>query len=403
MAYSKVLRRVVGWRTMVGCKSYGIMDTTVKGRATGSRQMVTEVLQKVDVRVGGERPWDIQVHDERFFDRVLSEGSLGAGESYMDGWWDCEAIDELFYRVLRGNLAKHFGKTWRHTWNLLRARLLNLQSTRRAREVGQVHYDRGNDLFERMLDRRMIYSCGYWRDAKTLDEAQEAKLDLICRKLMLEPGMRLLDIGCGWGGFARYAAEEYGAEVVGITISKEQATLARERCTGLPVEIRLQDYREVAELFDRVVSIGMFEHVGYKNYEAYMEVVRRCLPEEGLSLLHTIGRHRSETITDPWVEKYIFPKGNIPSAGQVADAIERRFIVEDWHNFGHDYYHTLKAWHRNFEAHWEEIADRYGERFRRMWRYYLLQSAGSLRARRNQVWQIVLSPRGVEDGYRSVR
>ena len=371
--------------------------------SSGARQTIAELLEQVDVQLDGDRPWDVQVHDERMFERVLSEGSLAAGETYMDGWWDCEALDELFYRLLGGSVDADFGWSWRHVWNVVKANVLNLQSSSRAHQVGEAHYDRGNDLFERMLDERMIYSCGYWRDASTLDEAQRNKLDLICRKLYLEPGMRVLDIGCGWGGFAKYAAEEYGVEVVGITVAQEQADLAREQCAGLPVEIRLQDYRDVDQVFDRVVSIGMFEHVGYKNYETYMDVVRRCLKDDGLSLLHTIGRHKDDTITDPWTEKYIFPNGCIPSARQVTEAMEDRLMVEDWQNFGADYDPTLVAWYENFEAHWDEIAERYGERFFRMWRYYLLQSAGSFRARRNQVWHIVLSPGGVDGGYRSVR
>jgi len=254
-----------------------------------------------------------------------------------------------------------------------------------------------------MLDDRMVYSCGYWRDAATLPEAQTAKLDLICRKLQLTPGLRVLDIGCGWGSFAEYAAEQYGVEVVGLTISEEQARAARERCRDLPVEIRLQDYRKVEDHFDRVVSIGMFEHVGPKNYRTYMKVVRRCLGDEGLSLLHTIGNHEEGAATEAWIEKYIFPNGYIPSMRQIVEAAEDLFVTEDWHNFGPDYDRTLMAWARNFEADWDALADDYGERFYRMWRYYLYQCAASFRARRNQCWQIVLSPDGAEPRYESVR
>lgn len=368
-----------------------------------SHQVLQELLDSADVQINGERPWDLQVHDERLYQAVLSGGSLAAGEAYMHGWWDCEALDQLFYRILRARIDKEFGWSWQHLWNVIKAFVLNLQSPSRAYEVGEEHYDRGNDLFRRMLDDRMVYSCGYWRRAETLDEAQEAKLDLICRKLDLKAGMRVLDIGCGWGGFAEYAAEEYGVEVVGITISEEQARLARGRCEDLPVEIRLQDYREVDGCFDRVVSIGMFEHVGHKNHRTYMETVRRCLPEDGLSMLHTIGNSESNPVADPWIEKYIFPNGLIPSARQLVRASDGLFVIEDWHNFGPDYDKTLMAWAENFESTWPEIADRYGERFYRMWRYYLYQCAGTFRARRNQLWQIVLSPEGVDGRYVSVR
>lgn len=378
------------------------MNTDIS-TASPSRKSLEALLGDTDVRLNGDRPWDPQIHDERVYRRLLTGGSLAAGEAYMDGWWECEALDELFYRLLRANLHEDIGWAWYDLWNVVKAFVRNPQGPSRAYEVGDVHYDRGNDLFEQMLDPRMVYSCGYWRDANTLVEAQVAKLDLICRKLNLEPGMRVLDIGCGWGSFAAYAAEEYGSTVVGVTISEEQAQQARTRCRQLPVEIRLQDYREVDETFDRVVSIGMFEHVGRQNYRAYMEVVRRCLTEEGLSLLHTIGNHEQGAATEPWLEKYIFPNGYIPSMQQITEAAEDRFVVEDWHNFGPDYDRTLMAWAQNFEAGWAELRENYSDRFYRMWRYYLYQCAASFRARRNQLWQLVLSPGGEEPRYVSVR
>lgn len=376
-----------------------VSDTETSGAAAG----LQELLSEADVRVNGDRSWDPQVHDSRLYRRVLSGGSLAVGQAYMDGWWDCEALDQFFYRILRARLDEKLSWSWQFLWNLLKAFILNRQSESRAYEVGEEHYDRGNDLFRHMLDDRMVYSCGYWRRADTLDEAQEAKLDLICQKLGLEPGMRVLDIGCGWGSFAKYAAEEYGVKVVGVTISEEQASLARERCADLPVEIRLQDYRKIDETFDRIVSIGMFEHVGHKNHRTYMEAVRRCLRRDGLTMLHTIGNFSSGRVTDPWIDTYIFPNGLIPSATQITQAAEDLFVIEDWHNFGPDYDQTLMAWARNFEASWDVLSDRYSDRFYRMWRYYLHQCAGAFRARRNQLWQIVLSPEGVDGRYVSVR
>jgi cyclopropane-fatty-acyl-phospholipid synthase len=251
-----------------------------------------------------------------------------------------------------------------------------------------------------MLDKRMVYTCGYWKDAKTLDEAQEAKLDLTCKKLNLKPGMKVLDIGCGWGSFAKYAAEKYKVKVVGITVSKEQAVLAKALCKGLPIEIRLQDYRDLNEKFDRIVSLGMFEHVGYKNYKTYMKVVHRCLKDDGLFLLHTIGGNKSVKSTDPWIDKYIFPNSMLPSIKQMGDAIEDYFVMEDWHNFSADYDKTLMAWYNNFENSWNKLKDDYDERFHRMWRYYLLACAGTFRARKSQLWQIVLSKDGIKEGYR---
>ncbi len=370
---------------------------------SGSRQGLEHLLQKVDVQLDGDRPWDPQVHDDRLYDRVLSEGSLALGEAYMDGWWDCRRLDQLFYRVLRARLDQQIGWSWWMLWSIVKAFLLNRQSASRAYEVGEEHYDRGNDLFRHMLDDRMIYSCGYWRRANALDAAQEAKLDLICRKLTLEPGTRVLDIGCGWGGFAEYAASKYGVEVVGVTISEEQVSAARDRCADLPVQIRLQDYRDVEGTFDRIVSIGMFEHVGHKNHRMYMETVRERLATDGLSMLHTIGSDASHAVTDPWIDKYIFPNGLLPSAQQITQAAEGLFVIEDWHNFGPDYDRTLMAWARNFEESWEVLSDRYSDRFFRMWRYYLYQCAGAFRARRNQLWQVVLAPQGVDGRYESVR
>ncbi len=360
---------------------------------------IAGLLARADVQIGGGRPWDLVVHDDRLYRRVLSGGSLALGESYTDGWWDCERVDEFIYRVLRAGLdRKVVSPGW--LWAALRARLFNLQGPSRAFTVGERHYDLGNDLYRCMLDARMIYSCGYWASAATLDEAQQAKLDLVCRKLDLSPGMKVLDIGCGWGGTARFAAERYGAQVVGITVSREQVELAREACAGLPIEIRLQDYRDVDGTYDRILSIGMFEHVGQRNYRRFFEVVRRRLRDDGLFLLHTIGGERSVTRGEPWIERYIFPNSMLPSARQIGAALEGVFVLEDWQSFGAHYDRTLQCWFANFDAAWPRMRARYDERFRRMWTYYLLSCAGAFRARRNQVWQLVLSPAGVPGGYR---
>ena len=366
------------------------------------RRRIEALLDLADVRVDGNRPWDIQVHEERFFARTLAQGSLGAGESYMDGWWDCERLDEFSTRVCRAGAAEKI-RNWRLLLPFVKACLFNLQKPSRAFQIGQRHYDIDNGLYRCMLDGRMIYSCGYWGDAADLDQAQEAKLDLICRKLGLEPGMRLLDIGCGWGGTARFAAERYGVEVVGVTVSEEQVKLGREVCRGFPVEIRLQDYRDVDEKFDRVLSIGMFEHVGVKNYRTFMRVVDRCLSEEGLFLLHTIGRNTSTCKNDPWIERYIFPNSMLPSVEQIGAASEEIFVLEDWHSFGVDYDRTLMAWFHNFEAHWDEIKGRYDQRFYRMWKFYLLSGAGTFRSRSNQLWQVLFSPRGIAGSFQVPR
>jgi cyclopropane-fatty-acyl-phospholipid synthase len=367
-----------------------------------SHHKVERLLSFPDVEIGRARPWDIQVHNERLYERILAEGSLGLGESYMDGWWDCARLDEFFHRILRVELENKV-KPWTECFGVLKAKLFNLQKPSHSFRVGHHHYDISNDLYRRMLGERLIYSCGYWGNASTLDEAQEAKLALVCRKLDLRPGMRVLDIGCGWGGAAKFAAERYQVEVLGITVSEEQARFGKELCQGLPVEIRLQDYRSLKGAFDRILSLGMFEHVGYKNYVTFMRVVNRCLKSDGLCLLHTIGGNRSVAGTDPWIERYIFPNSMLPSARQICAAIEGLFVLEDWHNFGADYDKTLMHWFRNFHENWDVLKKDYDERFYRMWKYYLLSCAGSFRARQNQLWQIVLSPKGVPDGYRAPR
>ncbi|MBN2700460.1 MAG: cyclopropane fatty acyl phospholipid synthase [Methylothermaceae bacterium] len=357
------------------------------------KERVASLLEEADIHIDGGRPWDIRVHDPRFFQRVLADTSMGFGESYMDGWWDCERLDELIYRILRHRLTERV-QSWKDILAFLQAKLLNLQDVRRAFHIGRHHYDIGNELYRLMLDRHMIYSCGYWKNANDLDAAQEAKLDLVCRKLGLEPGMRVLDIGCGWGGAAKFAAERYGVEVYGVTVSEEQAKYAREICRGLPVTIELKDYRTLSGRFDCAYSLGMFEHVGYRNYADYMEVIERCLPQDGLFLLHTIGCNASSYHGNPWVERYIFPNSMLPSIRQIGAAIEEKLILEDWQNFGPDYDRTLLAWHDNFDRGWASLRDHYGERFQRMWRFYLLSFAGAFRARYIQLWQIVLSRRG---------
>jgi cyclopropane-fatty-acyl-phospholipid synthase len=361
------------------------------------RETVQQILKQADIEVNGDRPWDIHVHDERFFGRLLAEGSLAAGEAYMDGWWDCAQLDEFFAKLLRCKLENAF-KHWT-ILQIIQAKLLNFQSVYRAFTVGQHHYDLGNDLYHAMLDKNLIYSCGYWKQADTLEVAQLAKLDLIARKLDLQPGMQVMDIGCGWGTTARYLAQQYDVRVIGITVSEEQAQYGRQVCDGLPVEIRVQDYRDIDQRCDRILSVGMFEHVGYKNYRTFFECVKRCLADDGRFLLHTIGTNIRTVRTDPWIERYIFPNSMVPCEQYVATAFNGLLVLEDWHNFGPDYDTTLMHWFRNFDRHWHRLQEKYGDRFYRMWTYYLLSCAGSFRARKNHVWQLLLTPRGLAGGY----
>lgn len=377
------------------------IDSEIK--ADNWYRIAEEMLSQAGITINGNQPQDIRVKNPEFFHRVLQEGSLGLGESYMDGWWECDRLDIFFQRILAAELDTHLPKHFSDIVRIASARIFNYQTRKRAWIVGKEHYDLGNDLFYRMLDPYMQYSCAYWKDAETLEQAQQAKLRMICEKLQLKSGMKLLDIGCGWGGLAQFAAQEYGVSVQGVTISAEQQKMAQDRCAGLDVKILLQDYRDLDEQFDRIVSVGMFEHVGPKNYRTYFEVVAKNLKPDGLFLLHTIGSNQTDLNVDPWINKYIFPNGCLPSVAHIASKSEDLFVLEDWHNFGCDYDRTLMAWYDAFQQSWPEIKDNYSDRFYRMFTYYLNACAGAFRARNIQLWQVLLSPKGVEGGIRVPR
>ena len=366
----------------------------MSGRAGSAERLVRELFELGGIDVGGPGPGDIHVHDPRFYGRLLRDASIGLGESYMDGWWETDALDVLLEKILRAGLQDKVTGNLRLRLLTARAIALNLQSKARSSPSVAAHYDIGNDLYTRMLDPRMVYSCAYWKDTSTLAEAQEAKLDLVCRKLGLEPGMRVLDIGCGWGGLAAYAAERYGCAVVGVTLSRDQLTLGQAMWKDLDVDLQLADYRDVRGTFDRVTSIGMMEHVGPKNHRLFMEVVHRSLAEDGIALIHTIAARRSRRHGTPFVEKYIFPNAVSPSLAQLGTAIEGLFVLEDLQNIGPDYERTLLAWWENFDRAYPELQPGYDERFYRMWKFYLLAAAGASRARDAQVFQLVLTKPG---------
>lgn len=369
------------------------------------KQTIGKTLSQAGITINGDQRFDPQIHDERFYKRVMALGSLGLGESYMEGWWDCEQLDEFFNKLLQSEIEKYAPKNFKSLCAFLKARLFNPQSMGNSAKNATHHYDLSNEFFQAMLDHRMVYTCAFWKNASNLDEAQEAKLDLTCRKLHLEPGMKILDIGCGWGSFAHYAAEHYDVHVTGINVSENQLNHARKKGKGLNVSFRNQDYRTLdeSESFDRIVSLGMFEHVGYKNFRSFFEAAKRCLKPEGLFLLHTIGSNISTTTTDQWLSKYIFPNSLIPSIKQIGNGMEGLFVMEDLHNFGVYYDPTLMAWYQNFVKNWDQFKHQFDNTFYRMWEYYLLCCAGSFRARKNQLWQMVLSPKGIDGGYEAVR
>ncbi len=363
-------------------------------RTPDAEAIVRELFELAGITIGGTQPGDIRVHDPRFYERVIRDASIGFGESYMEEWWETDALDVTIDKIMRANLKQKITGSWRMRALTLKAVMLNLQAKARSGASVEAHYDIGNDLYTRMLDPRMVYTCAYWKDAKTLTEAQEAKLDLVCRKAGLEPGMRVLDLGCGWGGFASWAAEKYGCTVLGVTLSKDQVSLGNQLWRHLPVELRLCDYRDVQGTFDRVVSIGMMEHVGPKNHRDMMRTIDRCLAADGVAVVHTIANNRSLRHGTPFIEKYIFPNAVAPSLAQIGRAVEGLFVVEDLHNIGPDYDPTLMAWWDNFDRTYSEIADRYDRKFYLMWKFYLLAAAGASRSRDGQLYQFVLSKTG---------
>ncbi len=380
------------------------MTTVRAGTARNkAKEIALDLLEKAGVELDGPRPSDLHVLDDRFYSQVVRDRELGLGETYQMGWWDAGSVDEFLAKVLAADLKSQIKPSPQLLAVALKAKLFNRQSVSRAADNASAHYDIGNDLYERMLDKRMMYSCGYWREVDNLDRAQEAKLELICDKLHLEPGMRLLDIGCGWGGFAHYAAERYDVEVTGISPAIEQVRVAARRCSGLNVEIKQQDFREVRGTFDRIVSIGMLEHVGPKNFKPFFDANLELLADDGIMLHHTIGSNLTKDHTDAWFDKYIFPGGVIPSMEYLGRASQVDWALEDVHNFGTDYDRTLMAWYRNIEDAWGELPD-YDEHFRRTWRYYLMSSAASFRTRQLQLWQLVFTKaRQYSDVYQAVR
>lgn len=368
-----------------------------------ARSKITRIFAQAGITVNGTNPWDIQVHDERLFNRLISRGSLGLGESYMDGWWTADELDTFFKRIMSARIEQYFAFSLPNVILYLKSLVFNMQTRSRSRKVAQEHYNLGNDLYMSFLDPYNQYTCGYFSDTEELNTAQEKKLQLICDKLQLKPTDRVLDIGCGWGGFCKYAAETIGCQVAGVSISNEQIAYAKDFCKGLPVDIQKKDYRDLNGTYDKILICGMIEHVGYKNYRRIMKKVYELLPDHGLFLLHTIGNSTSMHNTDPWIAKYIFPNSMIPSVTQLTGAAEGLFVMEDWHNFGIHYVSTLKAWCKNFEKNWDSIRNTYGDRFFRMWRYYLLSCAGYFDSRKGQLWQVVFSKRGVPGGYYSLR
>lgn len=362
-----------------------------------SKDIIENLLLKADIKINGSRPWDITVHNNEVFDHILRFGTLGIGETYMDGLWDCKQLDEMINKAMVANIPEKLSGQEKLSLVLKKIQqIINPQKISKVKKDVPFHYDKGNLLFENMLDKHMTYTCAYWKNAEDLDQAQENKLNLVCKKLNLKPSMNVLDIGCGWGSFMKFASENYQVQCDGLTLSKEQKKLGETRCKHLPVNFILNDYREFDpnKQYDRIVSIGMLEHVGPKNYHDFFRCAHKLMKDDGVFLLHTIGGFASVQETDPWIKKYIFPNGVIPSLSQLGCSMEKKFIVEDLHNIGPNYDKTLMAWYNNFHKNWKIISDHYDERFYRMWKFYLLSCAGSFRSRVLNTWQFALTKIG---------
>ena len=351
------------------------------------------VLEDANIEIGGNRDWDIHIKNKSNFNKIFLQGEIGFGESYVKGYFECKKLDELIYKLLCKLPYKENLSSMSSIYSFILKIFINPQNMRRATKVAKKHYDIQPSFFKEILDKRMIYSCGYWHNTTNLDEAQEKKLDLIAQKLEFYPGMKVLDIGCGWGGSAAYFSEKYKVQVVGITISEKQYKYAVKNNSNELVSFILCDYRTHCNQYDAIYSIGMFEHVGEKNYSTFFQCIKKNLKPKASFLLHTIGGTSTKRIKNTWISRYIFPNGELPSQQQITQSVEKKFIIDDWHNFGCYYDTTLMAWHKNFIKLYPNIkCEYYDEKFFRTWCFYLLSCAAAFRARSLHVWQILLTP-----------
>jgi cyclopropane-fatty-acyl-phospholipid synthase len=349
---------------------------------------------------GAGKPVAIRFHDEKAQRAFLFDPHLAFAEAYMDGRVEMEAgsiydLLSLFAKNLgRGDFPfwMRFADSFRQATRFWR----QSNDPRKARKNVSRHYDLPDALYELFLDKDRQYSCAYFRrGGESLEEAQLAKKQLIATKLCLKAGQRVLDIGCGWGGLSLHLAREAGAKVLGITLSREQERYAGEsnaQENAIDVAFSLLDYRALNETFDRIVSVGMFEHVGLPNYPAFFSKMNACLKEDGVALLHTIGRLTGPGFTNPFIAKYIFPGGYVPALSEIVPAIEKSgLLITDIEVLRLHYADTLACWRKNFEAAWDKAAAIMPERFCRMWEYYLAGCEVGFRYHNLAVFQIQLA------------
>jgi cyclopropane-fatty-acyl-phospholipid synthase len=369
----------------------------------------------IDIEINGNKKHDIKIKDPKCLYKIaLGDPELTVGETYMDDEWDSEDLEGTLNAIYTSKALSNFDN--KTNFYKLFTKLFNMQNITRSKHVGTQHYDIGNDLYEAFLDSNMQYSCGYWKNANNLEEAQHNKLDLLCRKLDLtnsNESIKILDVGCGFGGLAKFISDKYkdkNIEITGLSISKEQIKYAEDKFNANDnginksrINILFKDYRDFCndkdnyKKFDRVISVGMFEHVGHKNYDVYFKCIHNVLKDDGLFVLHTIGNGKSVTYANRWIDKYIFPNGMLPSITQIGSAIEGKFVMEDWSNFGDYYADTLQVWLERSEKFFQTTTNPiYTERFQRMWKLYIISSKVNFRTRNIHLWQLVLSPKGIK-------
>jgi len=341
---------------------------------------------------------DIVVNNKEMFVKIASNGELGLVESYINGDWDSDnlekTISELISKLdfLKNQIKKQsLNFIFMEIKAVIKNRIQN-NSIKSVKKNISHHYDIGNDLFQKMLGKHMQYTCAYfYKPNMTLDEAQYAKMELIAKKIDLKPNMKVLDIGCGFGSMAQHLAKHYNVYVIGVTLSKEQKKYADEYFSHPRVTIELKDYRHVTGNFDRVYSVGMFEQVGRKRYKEYYDKCYELLKPDGIMLIHTIGTNKRKWNHNSFINKYIFPEGELPHIENLTHSFVDKWHLEDWQNMGLSYAKTTKLWHTNI-GDWSGL-DNYDERFRRMWDFYLLGCVANFQSRNVCLWQIVYTKR----------
>lgn len=367
-------------------------------RSSLAETFITKRLAEAGIVVGGHRAWDLQVKNKDCFWKMIREGNLGMGETYMKGWWNAKKLDELFFRLLKADTDTKPPWQWTHKLSSIPSLIVNMQTVARSKVVAEKHYNFGTEFFRSFLDPYMQYSCAVFEHHDNLAKAQERKMGLICKKINLQPNDHLLDVGCGWGGLMKFASQRTGCNATGINISKDQIMFAKEFCKDLPIDFQEMDYRKTTGKYSKAVSVGMFEHVGSKNHRTFMETIHKSLDDNGVFLLQTIGANEHQIASDQWITHYIFPNGHLPSLAEITKAAEGLFVIEDVHNIGPNYDKTLMSWHGCLNKKIDESTSNTNEntpnveeKQRRMWNYYLLSCAGAFRARNIQCWQIVFT------------